>query len=316
MASVRDAFFNKIYDLVKNGEEIYIITADLGAPSLDDFRRDFPDYYISVGIAEQNLISVAAGMALAGKKVVAYGLNPFPATRAFDQIRSLMAELNIPMTVCALNAGICAAECGYTHMPVEDMAMLRTLSNVKVINPSDEIISSKLAADTCSLKYPRFIRFEKFITGKRYAESEIDFNTGYAIAKKVNDSNKKLSIITNGIYVPQLATLLAKEKYNSVQIIDIFSLPVNEVEFIKEIKDYKHIITIEENVLAGGIGSYVLEMLSDYDISKSVYRMGLNFNQGYYDVFTSRDYIRENQKIDKKNILQTIDRFLKKESDI
>ena len=315
MASVRDAFFNRIYELVKKGEDIYIITADLGAPSLDDFRRDFPERYISVGIAEQNLISVAAGMALAGKKVIAYGLNPFPATRAFDQIRTLMAELNVPMTVCALNAGICAAECGYTHMPIEDMALLRTLSNIKVINPSDEILSTKLADDTCSLTYPRFIRFDKFISGERYNESKVDFDKGYAVIKKSDNQDAKLSVVTNGIFIPKLVSLLDNEKYDCVQIIDMFSLPVDAISFVKELKSSSTIITVEENVLSGGIGSYVLELLSDYNVCKTVKRMGLRFLDGYYDVFTSRNYIYENQGIDDNTILKTRDTALEKEAE-
>ena len=99
MISVRDAFFNKIYDLVKSGEDIVIVTPDLGAPSLDEFRKNYPEKYVSVGIAEQNMISVAAGICLSGQNVIAYGLNPFPVTRAYDQIRSLMAELGVLQNV-------------------------------------------------------------------------------------------------------------------------------------------------------------------------------------------------------------------------
>ena len=113
MPTVRDSFFNEIYNQIRSDEDIYVITADLGAPSLDALRKDFPNRYISAGIAEQNLIEVSTGLAWTGKKVVAYGLNPFPITRAFDQVRCLMAELKVPFTLCALNAGLCSAESGY-----------------------------------------------------------------------------------------------------------------------------------------------------------------------------------------------------------
>lgn len=315
MTSVRDVFFNRIYELVQDGEDIYIITADLGAPSLDDFRKDFPDRYISVGIAEQNLISVAAGMAMAGKKVIAYGLNPFPATRAFDQIRTLLAELNIPLTVCALNAGVCAAECGYTHMPIEDMAILRTLSNVRVFNPSDEVISYKLADDTCSLAFPRFIRFDKFISGKRYTKQDIDFDRGYTIAKRLVSRDRALSIVANGIFIPKLIDLLNSEKYDRVQLIDMYGVPVDELSLITILNDSDNIITIEENVLPGGIGAYILEILSDYNICKPVRRLGLKFAEGYYDVYTSREYIERDQGLDDKAILRNIDDILEMEGD-
>ena len=84
LVSVRDAFFNKLYEKIKSGEDIYVLSSDLGAPSLDDLRKYYPERFINVGIAEQSLISISTGMVKAGKKVVAYGLNPFPMTRAFD----------------------------------------------------------------------------------------------------------------------------------------------------------------------------------------------------------------------------------------
>ena len=107
-----------------------VVSADIGAPSLDDLRLYYPEHFINVGIAEQSLISISAGLIKAGKKVVAYGLNPFPVTRAYDQIRCLMGELNIPLILCALNAGLCSANAGYTHMAIEVFGMMRMLPNI------------------------------------------------------------------------------------------------------------------------------------------------------------------------------------------
>lgn len=309
MASVRDAFFNRIYELVQSGEDLYIVTADLGAPSLDDFRRDYPDRYISVGIAEQSLISVAAGMALGGKQVIAYGLNPFPVTRAFDQVRSLMAELKIPMTLCALNAGLCAAECGYTHMPIEDMAMMRTLSNVKVINPTDETISRKLAEDTRGLTYPRFIRFDKAIAGEFYDAAEIDLKKGFTVTG--SQKNAALAVITQGVYVRETADMLVSHRYSQkVKLIDLYSIPVDEDALVEELAECDRILTVEENLLAGGIGSYVLELLSDRNLLRPVKRLGLKLKSGYYDVFTSRNFIRSDQGLDLEHISEEISSFV------
>lgn len=224
MASARDVFFTEIYNQVKKGEDIYIITADLGAPSLDDFRSDFPKRYISTGIAEQNLLSIAAGMAMSGLKVVAYGLNPFPITRAFDQIRCLMAELNIPFTLCVLNAGLCAAECGYTHMPIEDMAMLRTLSNIDIYNPSDETISEILAANTTSIHRPRIIRFDKAVSGSIFEESYIDFNKGFNVLGCKSEA--RIGLITNGTFTRELNQALGS-RLGVVKLIDLYKIPLD-----------------------------------------------------------------------------------------
>lgn len=305
MASVRDAFFTEIYSQVKKGENIYIVTADLGAPSLDDFRRDFPDRYISSGIAEQDLIQISAGMTWGGCNVIAYGLNPFPVTRAFDQVRCLMAELNVPLTLCVLNAGLCSAECGYTHMPIEDMAMLRTLSNIEVYNPSDETVSRKLARETGLNRKPRIIRFDKSISGTLY--DDVDFRKGFAIQGK--EGSAKLGIITNGCYSKELSQICLKNCDN-IKLIDLFKLPVDESSLAEELNNCNNIICVEENVRRGGIGSMVLEIISDYEINKSIRRFGLDLKSGYYDVFTDRNYIRQSQGIDIDHLLGVINGYV------
>lgn len=306
MVSVRDAFFFEIYNRVKCGDDIYIITADLGAPSLDDFRRDFPDRYISAGIAEQNMIQIAAGMTWGGYSVVAYGLNPFPITRAFDQIRCLMAELKVPITLCGLNAGLCSAECGYTHMPIEDMALLRTLSNIEVYNPSDDVISRKLAKETMNHPKPRIIRFDKSIKGSLY-NSEPDFSKGFSVLG--NQDEAELCVITSGCYTRELSKVC--QDNTDIKQIDLYKVPVDEAELVSEIQKCNQVITIEENVKSGGIGSLILEILSDYGISKQVRRYGLNMKNGYYDVFTDRAFIRKAQNIDIEHLLKVIHKTAK-----
>ncbi len=287
--NVRDAYFSEIYNMTKDGADIVVVSADLGAPSLDDFRRDFPHRFVNVGIAEQNLLAVAGGIALTGKYVVAYGLNPFPITRAFDQMRNLMGYMEIPMTVAALNAGSCSAECGYTHMPIEDMAMVRTLSpNVQIVNPSDEEISKQIARRLISEKKPVFLRFDKYIHGMTYEKHEIDFSKGFYSTGE----NGGIVIVSNGIFIPKIKEMLDFWLKNNmkIKVIDCFSLPINEGAFLAEIVDSKLIVTIEDNMLIGGIGSMVLEILSDHSIVKPVKRWGLKFNKEIKDKFLNRDF--------------------------
>lgn len=310
MKSVRDAFFNRIYEHIENGEDIVVVTSDLGAPSLDDLRKNYPERYVSVGIAEQNLLTVSAGLSLSGKKVIAYGLNPFPVTRAFDQMRTLMNELKIPFTLCGLNAGLCSAESGYTHMPVEDMGMARMLSGIKTINPSDETISRMAADMSVNDTLPVYIRFDKTIKGTIYNESEIDFSKGFNSYKN-NDENT-VTIVTNGHYIQELRKITDdyNEKGIKINLIDLFSLPVNEKELVSTLKNSKSIITVEENVLACGIGSMLLEILSDYKTMIPVKRLGLNVKNGYYNVFTDRAYISKDQGIDFDSINAAINKLI------
>lgn len=303
MTSARDAFFNKIYEMIEAGEDIYIVSADLGAPSLDALRKNYPQRFINVGIAEQGLISIAAGLAESGKKVVAYGLNPFPVTRAYDQLRCLLGELKIPLCVCALNAGLCSAEAGYTHMSTEVLGMLRMLPGIQVAMPSDELISVKLAESVVTNPRPRCIMFDKAVGGRIYNESAIDFGKGYASYHPL--PGLSVGLVTNGAFVPQareIADFLATSG-RAVSVFDIYSLPIVEDSLLCELGQCANIVTWEENVLPGGLGSYVLELLADKNMQIPVNRHGVIFSEGVPRVFMSRDFVRSKYGLDKESLL-------------
>lgn len=280
--NVRDAYFYELYEQVKKGEDVSIVSCDLGAPSLDDFRRDFPDRFISVGIAEQNAVSVAGGLSLVGKKVVAYGLNPFPVTRAFDQIRNLMSSLRIPITVAALKAGTATAEAGISHMALENISLLRTLRNIRIISPSDETISRCLVEDTIHNPAPRYVQFDPFISGELYDKDELFFDKGFV----VSGGEVSTVVVASGIW----AHILKKEKLPA-KLIDCFVLPVDEDSLCNELKGCHKIITIEDGIAVGGIGSMLLEILNDHSMQIPVKRMALRFLNGYPDVFSDRERI-------------------------
>lgn len=298
---IRDIFFHEIYQQTRAGEDLVVVSADIGAPSLDDYRRDFPNRFINVGIAEQNLIAVSSGLQLAGKKVIAYGLNPFPVTRAFDQVRNIMASLQIPITLAALNAGTCSADAGYTHMPVENIAVLRTLRDIKIISPTDETIIKKLVKEIMGCPLPRYIQFDKFIEGRLYDWDDICFRKGFVSNNK--DSN--IVIVANGI----MAHNLMKQDLPA-KIIDCFALPISEKEFVEEVCGCQQIITVEDGMVDGGIGSMVLEILNRFQIDIPVRKMGLRFENGYPDKYTNREMIFEEEKLSTMYIEQYINEMI------
>lgn len=312
MASIRDAFFNTLYQQIRLGADTYVVTPDLGAPSLDALRENDPDHYISVGIAEQSLISISAGLALAGKNVVAYGLNPFPITRAYDQIRSLLAEFSIPVTVCGLNTGFCSAESGYTHMALEDFAMVRALGNIHIFNPTDETIAQMLAEATVTCKEPRYIRFDKTLRGVLYQRDEIDFSVGFTT---YGSSAAQIILISNGCYVRPLRALADEyaAKGIAVKCIDLYALPFNPIALKAEVSAGHQIITIEENALPGGLGSCILEFLSDQSLNIPVHRIGYDPQSEHFKVFTNQNYIAEHLGLDIAAVRHAINDSLAKE---
>lgn len=307
MTSVRDAFFNEIFHQIESGEDIYVVTADLGAPSLDDLRKLYPERYISVGIAEQSLISISAGIALSGHSVVAYGLLPFPVTRAIDQIRCVLSELNVNITVCGLNCGLCSAESGYTHLATDDFGMLRILPNIEIYTPSDLFIARELAKNTVKTKHPRFIRFDKAIHTEQYDTypSEGFFRYG-------EENEGDILLVSSGEYIISLRRLVDgyRDKGIRIGLVDMFKYPVLESDFSDVIKGFRSVITIEENNVTGGIGSYVLEIMNASGLLKRVVRMGIDMSNGTYEVFTNREYIRKDQGLDIDAVTNMVEKEL------
>lgn len=279
---VRDAFFDEVYKNVKQGEDFVIVSSDIGAPSLDSFRKDFPQRFVNVGIAEQNAISVAAGLQLAGKKVITYGLNPFLVTRAFDQIRNVMASQRIPITVTALNAGTCSADAGYSHMAIENLSLVRSLKNIQIINPSDETMARSLVEEILKDKRPRYVQFDKYIDGSYYAKECLDYSKGFTTTGGKQDT----IIVSYGFLSQEM-----RKKNHNIKIIDCFSLPIDEIAFVQEINEGRRVIVIEDSICSGGIGSMVLEVANKYRITIPIEINALRFEEGYPQKYTNRALI-------------------------
>ena len=183
-------------------------------------------------------------------------------------------------------------------MAVENMSMLRTLNNIQIINPSDESITLKLVDEILEKPYPRYVQFDKFIDGKMYSEDEIDFTKGF-----VTKGEGDVLVITFGIMAKKINSMNLP-----VRVIDCFCLPIDEELLLKEVSQAKRIVTVEDNVLKGGLGSMVLELLNDRNINIPVFRKGLRFSDGYPKIYTNRDLLfKEEDLLDGE-----IENFLRK----
>lgn len=305
MNGARYKYLDKVCELVNKGEDIVIVSADYAAPSLDDFRVEHPDRYVSVGIAEQNLIQVATGIAMTGTHTIAYGLAPFTCTRAFDQIRNATSLMNIPLQIVASGAGFAIPEFGATHYVIDDVSMLRTIPNMNILNVTDNIMAEKATELLMKSTAPYYIRFDKYVEGQIYKENDIDFSKGYSVLNIGCD----VTIVTYGYYTKRVLDLLSdfNKKEISVKVIDLYRLPFNTDEFIKDIKDSSFVLTVEEHVLEGGIGSIVLELLSDKNVSLPIERMGICLGDKYPSTFGNREHFMKEYGLDDENILKRVE---------
>lgn len=290
--------------MAKLDKNVVIVSADMGAPSLDKFRRNLPSQFVNVGIAEQNAITIAAGLTLAGKKVFAYCITPFITLRCLEQIRIQMGMMRLPITIVGIGAGLSYEKSGPTHHILEDVAIMRSLPNITINSISDSVMASCFAEISYKMKMPNYIRLERHIFPNIY-DKKTDFSKGLAVLKESRDCY----VVSTGC-MTHLAIDITK-KLNKIGVIDIYTIPIKENLFLQKIKGIKKIITLEENFLAGGLGSVVCEILSDHNIHIPVKRIGLPLTKGYCYKYGSREDLRNYYGIGRKSIEEEIREFLR-----
>jgi len=300
--AMRDAFLTSLYEKMKNNKTIFFVTADFGAPILDKIREDYPDRFINVGIAEQNLVNVVTGLALEGFTVYAYAIAPFITMRCFEQIRvnisvlSHVREMNI--NLIGVGAGVSYAMSGPTHHCLEDLSIMKTLPNMEVFSPSDYMLAETYVERTLTIKKPKYIRFDAkpMIS---LVNNIKDFDDGFRILQK----GKKLAIVSTG-YMSQKAMEIVKEF--DTTLIDLYFINNYDKNKLEEsLKDIDTIITIEEAFKScGGLDAEINFNFKDKKI------VNLGFEKKYTFEIGSREFVHEENGIGKDDIIQEIKKAL------
>lgn len=295
----RNLFLSGVIDLIKQGEDIYIVAADLGAPCLDEVKEKFPQRLVNVGIAEQNMIAVSCGIALIGKKVVAYTSNPFTVIRAYDQIRNAVANMKIPLVIAGIGTGFSISEYGATHYSVDDYNIMRACPAIQTVTVSDAEMAKQAVQLVREHKKPYYLRFDKNVEESLYGMEKIEFNKGFRIAKP----GEGVMVVASGNDVRLIADRAQGQPW---KIVDLFGHPFDKESFCRELEGCGKVVTVEENVLPGGLGSAVIEALADVGVHIPVVRYGLDFADGFPEYYGSPAYLRKRCGIDADKIVEGI----------
>lgn len=312
--TMRDVFIERIYEQMKKDENIFFLCADFGSPKLDLIREEFKDRFINVGIAEQNLINIATGLALEGYTVYAYAIAPFLTMRAYEQIRvnlSLHAQLKeININLIGVGAGLSYDVSGPTHHCIEDISIMRTLPNIEVFSPSDWVLAQKFVDYSIKVKKPKYIRFDGKPLVQIYENiDDMELEKGFKEIRKGED----VCLVSTGYMTHKalkVAEMLAKENI-AVGVIDIFLIkPFKENLFFESIKQYRNLITIEEGFInKGGLDSLISGILENNKSKIVLKRMG--FGDSYTFEIGSRDYLHRLNNLDEDNIIKNVKQILK-----
>ena len=259
--ATRQAYGKALVELGEKHPELVVMDADLSKSTMTaEFGKVYPERFFNMGIAEQNLYAAAAGLALSGKTVCASTFAMFASGRAFEIIRNSIGYTKANVKICATHAGITVGEDGASHQTFEDIALMRTIPGMTVINPSDGVSAKKLLEQAVAMYGPCYVRLGRAAVPVFYGEdAEITLGKGNLVK-----DGKDVTIVATGIMVNEAviaAEELAKEGIDA-RVIDIHTIkPLDEEIIIKAACETKAIVTAEEHSVIGGLGSAVAEVV-------------------------------------------------------
>lgn len=273
MIATRDAYGDALKELGELNTNIVVLDADLsGSTKTGVFKKSYPDRFINVGIAEQNLIGTAAGLAAAGKVPFASTFAMFASGRAFEIIRNSVCYPNLNVKIAATHAGLTVGEDGATHQALEDISIMRSLPNMVVLNPADAVETRQCIKLAAEHNGPVYIRLGRSKTPVIFDES-YKFEIGKGVELK---EGSDIAIIATGIMVGkalEASEELAKLGINA-RVINISTIkPIDTDIIVKAAKETKGIVTVEEHSIIGGLGSAVAEIVVENHPTK-VLRIG------------------------------------------
>ena len=282
-------------------ENVVVLDADLSsATKTNIFAKKYPNRFFDVGIAEQNMMSMAAGLATCGKIPYASTFAIFAAGRAYDQIRNSICYPNLNIKICATHAGVTVGEDGATHQMLEDLSLMRTLPNMTVMCTSDDTQTKWAVRKIKEINGPVYLRLCRLSTPKIYEEENFEIGKGIQIGDGTD-----ATVIATGVTVSEAIKAMEelKERGINIRVIDMHTIkPIDKDIIIKSAKETKKIITVEDHNIIGGLGGAVCEVLCQ-EYPTKVIRMGINDSFG---ISGNAEELLKYFKIDKDSIIENI----------
>ena len=303
--SMRDAFFDGLYDLAIEDRDLIIISADMNANSLNRFKKDLNSQYVDTGIAEQNAFLVASGLALSGKKPYIYAISPFVTSRTHEFAKIEGGLMKLPIKIVGVGAGFSYDESGPTHHTTEDLSIMRTIQGLEIFSPSDSVSAYNFAKQMHESSNPTYIRLDRQQLPQIHNEG-YDFLQGFRELRKGDNT----CIVTTGSMVHN--ALRIKEEYDSkgdlLGIIDLYKIKPTSENLKDKLKNYKGIISLEEHFLEGGLGSILSETITDNKLGVKLKRIGV---KGYHYQYGKRKDIQDTASLGDNKVLKEIADFEK-----
>ena len=271
----RATYGQAILEMARQRDDFYVMSADLCQSSgLFKFREEFPDRFINSGIAEQNLIGVAAGLAKDGTCIFASSFAPFVTMRACEQVRMNMGYMQLNIKTVGLGSGLIMAQLGNSHYGVEDGSVMRVIPGMTIVNPADGVEIMKTVEALCDYPHPAYLRLTGGPGLPIVHEGDIDFQIGKAINLR---EGKDIAIVACGtmVYYAKKAAELLSEKGIEASVIDMHTIKPIDKEAIDAELGKQLLVTVEEASIVGGLGSAVAEYIAPKKLKPAQLMLGI-----------------------------------------
>jgi len=277
--AMRDAFLERIWKRMGQDQKIFFTCADFGSPVLDKIRADFPERFINVGIAEQNLINISAGLTLEGYTVFAYAIAPFITMRCYEQIRvslALLSEVR-PMNVnlIGVGAGYSYVVSGPTHQCYEDITLMRAMPNMQVLSPADHVSAAALFNRCVDTPGPKYLRFDAQVLPILYGTDIPDIARGFHVHRR----GKHIVLVATGYMLHtafKVADRLADDGVD-VGVVDLIDLSHHDGNQLRgELQNYAGIVSMEEGFHGrGGMDSMLFDFIANHGLKAQLLNIGV-----------------------------------------
>ena len=304
MQDLRIAVVSELQALVEEGCDIVVVVGDSTSTSkIAPFLRDYPERVVNVGIAEQNLVGMAAGLSLGGHVVFTANAAPFLTTRSAEQIKNDICYSKSNVKLLGLNAGVAYGPLASTHHALDDVSLMLGLGNIHIVAPADSIEARRIIRWSVSVSDPVYIRMDS-------EALPIIHNEGYEFALGEPDvlaHGDETLIISMGSIAAQAhnAVQMLRQQRISCGLVNLSSLrPLHTQALINIMRTYKRVVTVEEHSLHGGVGALVATMIARHRLDVSVTTLGIP--EGHFSVCGSRKEIRNHYGIDAAGIVRSV----------
>ena len=302
---MRNAFARAMTELAQERNDVCLLSGDIGNRMFDRYKEVAPTRFINCGVAEANMMSVAAGMALNGLRPVVYTITPFTTTRCLEQIRTGVAYQEAPVLIVGTGSGLSYAELGATHHSLEDLAIMRSIPNIQVCAPTDALELVAQIRQAIAEGKPTYIRI-----GKKGEPNLLSEHASLGIGKaNLLKEGREILLLGIGPILSEaiIARSILENKGIKLAIASMGSIKPLDNDFLRKcvLKKYEHWITLEEHHESGGLGSSVLEWLSEHRIN-NIHLSRIGIKDHFVHKLGVQSYVRKSEGIDSDSIVELV----------